>query len=78
MSEQTDDTDRTSVLGRTIRELRSDHGWSRRTLADRAGIGESTVSRLELYGHTPGLPVLRLLAKALDVSVADLPLEEAA
>lgn len=65
-------TDRTSEIGRTISALRKGLGWSRDTLARKAGVGESTVSRLELYGTTPSLGVLSKIATALGVSASDL------
>lgn len=71
-------TDRTSELGRTVRSLREGRGWSRDTLARRAGVGEATVARIELYGTTPSLGVLTSLAVALSVPVASLLEPEAA
>lgn len=62
----TDSADRTSALGRTLRMLREARGWSRETLAGNAGVGVATISRIELYGRTPSLGVLYLLAGALE------------
>lgn len=65
-------TPSTSALGRSLRTLREARGWSRDTLASRAGVGEATIARVELYGHEPSLPVLRSLAVGLGVPLAHL------
>lgn len=45
---------------------------TQRELADRAGILRPNIGRLEAGRHTPTLPTIRSLAKALEVSVFDL------
>ncbi|MGV9610774.1 helix-turn-helix domain-containing protein [Nocardia xishanensis] len=59
-------------LGRTIRQMREDRGWSQTTLAQAAGMTQSAVARFEAGGTIPSLPVLERLAGALD---ADLVVE---
>lgn len=56
-------------LGRTVRELRQQHGWSQTELAHAADMTQSAVARFEAGGTVPNLPVLDRLAQAL---VADL------
>jgi ribosome-binding protein aMBF1 (putative translation factor) len=54
-------------LGRAVRELREQRGWSQRQLADAAAMTQSAVARFEAGGTVPTLPVLERLARALDV-----------
>ena len=65
-------TDRTSELGRTLRNLREAAEWSRETLAKKSGVSVATVARIELYGRSPSLGVLRSLAGALGIPAAAL------
>jgi transcriptional regulator with XRE-family HTH domain len=57
-------------LART-KEWREAHGLTQRELAAEAGVGEVTVARVET-GSSVAPPTARKIAKALDVSVADL------
>ncbi|MBA9001397.1 MULTISPECIES: helix-turn-helix domain-containing protein [Thermomonospora] len=52
-------------LGRTVRALREERGWSQSRLAETAGMTQSAVARFEAGGTVPTLPVLERLAKAL-------------
>jgi transcriptional regulator with XRE-family HTH domain len=56
-------------LGRTVRELREQRGWSQSELARAAGMTQSAVARFEGGGTVPTLPVLERLASALDVTL---------
>ncbi len=40
-----------TLLGQRVRELRLARDWRRTTLAERAGVGLSTVQRFETTGH---------------------------
>lgn len=66
------------ALGANLRSTRERLVWSRRTLADKAGVSEATIARIELYGAVPNLGTLRALAEALDVAVADLEVPDKA
>jgi transcriptional regulator with XRE-family HTH domain len=57
-------------LGAAIRYLRIRHGWRQADLAERAGVSQATVSRME-RGHlgTLTLEAIRLVAAALDLRV---------
>lgn len=59
-------------LGRTVRGLRAEHGWTQAELARRAGVSARFL--VELEGGTGNISVLRLaeVARALDVSLATL------
>lgn len=56
-------------LGRTIRRMREERGWSQTGLADAAGMTQSAVARFEAGGTVPSLPVLERLARALDAEL---------
>ncbi len=56
-------------LGRTIRDLREQHGWSQTELARAAGMTQSAVARFEAGGTVPTLPVIERLAEALDADL---------
>jgi ribosome-binding protein aMBF1 (putative translation factor) len=56
-------------LGRAVRELREQRGWSQTGLARAAGMTQSAVARFEAGGTVPTLPVLDRLAQALDAEL---------
>ena len=56
-------------LGRSVRELREQLGWSQARLAGAAGMTQSAVARFEAGGTVPTLPVLERLARALDADL---------
>ncbi len=56
-------------LGKAVRELREQHGWSQTRLAQAAGMTQSAVARFEAGGTVPTLPVLERLAHALSVEL---------
>jgi ribosome-binding protein aMBF1 (putative translation factor) len=57
-------------LGRAVRNLREQHGWSQAELARAAAMTQSAVARFEAGGTVPTLTVLERLARALDVELA--------
>jgi transcriptional regulator with XRE-family HTH domain len=60
------------ALGERIRELRKDRGWRQVDLAEDTGIHENYVSDLE-QGHKEAcLRTLQAIAKAFDLTVAEL------
>jgi|SRR5437868_102071 len=56
-------------LGLCVRQLREQHGWSQRELAEAAGMTQSAVARFEAGGTVPTLPVLERLARALNADL---------
>ena len=64
-------------LGTTVRALRGQRAWSRRDLADRAGISERFLADVEAGTANPSILRLQSLAGALGVElsvlVADVP-----
>lgn len=59
--------DNSLYLGETIQNLRTQHGFSVRALAARAGITPSMLSQLENDRVMPSIQTLRALAEALNV-----------
>ena len=56
-------------LGRSIRALREQRGWSQSDLARAAGMTQSAVARFEAGGTVPTLPIIERLAEALDADL---------
>lgn len=56
-------------LGQAVYDRRTELGISQSELARRAGMTQPQVSKLELGGTVPTLPLLARLAKALDASL---------
>lgn len=69
-----------TVVGRRIRLLREEFGWSQEKLGVAIGIDESSararISRYELGVHEPPLPTVRLIADALQVPLIYLYCED--
>ncbi len=61
-----------SSVGREIRRLRTERGWSQSQLAVYAGSSQPTVNLLETGRRNPSAATLEKLASALSVEVADL------
>ena len=56
-------------LGRAVRGLREQRGWTQAQLAGSAGMTQSAVARFEAGGTVPSLRVLERLAAALDADL---------
>ena len=65
-----------SVVGRRMRALREELGWSQEKIGVAIGIDESSararISRYELGVHEPPLPTVRLIADTLNVPLSYL------
>lgn len=63
----------TRKLSGTIKQRRTELGLSQRALAKRVGVSDAYITQLETRERiNPTLAVLKQLAKALQVSVAEL------
>jgi transcriptional regulator with XRE-family HTH domain len=62
----------TMTTGTRIAEARSRAGLSQRALADRSGVSQATLSRMEAGTRTPKMGDLLVLARAIGCSVAEL------
>jgi ribosome-binding protein aMBF1 (putative translation factor) len=56
-------------LGKAVREMREQRGWTQSQLADAAGLTQPAVARFEAGGTVPTIPVLERLANALDAQL---------
>lgn len=69
-----------SIVGRRIKGLREESGWSQERLGVEIGIDESSsrarISRYELGVHEPPLPTARLIAHALGAPLTYLYCED--
>ena len=59
-------------VGKRVRNLRTDRGWSQEELADRSGVNRSYMSKVELGKSDVSLSVLHKIARTLGISLAEL------
>ncbi len=60
-------------LGRVLRTLREEKGWTQNELAEKASVDRSYLTQLETGARVnPTIAVLKRLAKSLRVPVAEL------
>jgi transcriptional regulator with XRE-family HTH domain len=59
-------------LGRNVRRLRKEKGWSQEEFADRAGIHRTYVSDIERGARNPTVAIIEQLAKPLGVTAGRL------
>jgi XRE family aerobic/anaerobic benzoate catabolism transcriptional regulator len=60
------------AIGVRVRRLRSDRGWSRRTLAARTELSERFLAQVETGEGNPSISSLSRIAQALETTPADL------
>lgn len=63
-------------IGQRVHDLRKQAGWSLRRLAKESGVSASNILRIEAGLVVPGSDTLALIAKGLNVSVAQLTGDE--
>jgi len=64
-------------VGRIIRDLRKQRGFSLRTLAELCGLSINAISKIERGENSPTVVSLHRLAMALDVPISTLFREQA-
>ena len=58
--------------GKRIQELRKQHGWTQKELAERICVSDKAVSKWERGLNFPDMALLKPLAETLDTSVTEL------
>ncbi len=58
--------------GKRIQELRKQHGWTQKELAERICVSDKAVSKWERGLNFPDMALLKPLAEALEISVTEL------
>ena len=56
----------------TVRELRTEKGWSQADLADKLNVSRQTVNAIETGRYDPSLPLAFALAKLFRCRVEDI------
>jgi len=56
-------------LGRAVRAMREQRGWTQAQLAAASGLTQPAVARFEAGGTVPTIPVLERLASALEAEL---------
>jgi transcriptional regulator with XRE-family HTH domain len=63
---------KTQTFGERLATLRHDLGWTQRELADKIGIDQPFMSKIEGGKHDPGLKLLASIAEALGLTLSEL------
>lgn len=66
------------LVGRNVRRLRLERGWTQEEFSERSGYGQSYLSELELGRRNPTVLTLHELAQALGVAPVILLQDDAA
>lgn len=72
---ETEEMDEGAVLGRSIRDARRAKGWTLEETGRVAGIGRSTLSKIENNQTRPSFDIVRRLTQALDMNTPQLFLQ---
>lgn len=63
------------AIGKRIRQLRIDHGWSQAMLAEKSGVEPSDISHIERAATKLSLPTLINISNALEVTLDEIVYE---
>ncbi|HUY85086.1 MAG TPA: helix-turn-helix transcriptional regulator [Candidatus Dormibacteraeota bacterium] len=64
--------EKAQAIGKRIRRLRKDRGWTQADLAAKTGLQTNTIARLERGKNRPADPSLEQLAKAFGVTASEI------
>ena len=61
------------MIGKKIKELRKNKGWSQQKLAEKSGLSFNTITRIEQgVGDSPTLKTLLKLSETLEIGLDEL------
>lgn len=60
------------MVARNVRAERARHGWRQAELAEKLGVGQTTVSAIESGNRDVSVSFLPRICRALEVSLAEL------
>lgn len=63
------------AIGKRIRQLRIEHGWSQAMLAEKSGVEPSNISHIERAATKLSLPTLVNISNALEVTLDEIVYE---
>jgi transcriptional regulator with XRE-family HTH domain len=63
---------KTQTFGERLVSLRHERGWTQRELADKIGIDQPFMSKIEAGKHDPGMKLLGSIAQAFDMTLSEL------
>ena len=63
---------RINWVGSTIKKRRRENGLTQKELADKSGLRQPQISRLEMGVHSPSFKTLNKIANALGITIGDL------
>jgi transcriptional regulator with XRE-family HTH domain len=63
---------KTQTFGERLATLRHERGWTQRELADRVGIDQPFMSKIEAGKHDPGMKLLASIAQAFELTLSEL------
>ena len=69
-------TKEAALIGKKIKQLRSDSDWTQSKLSEKSGVTASAISMIEAGERTPSLVVLRKISSAFKVPLTELTGEE--
>jgi predicted transcriptional regulator len=59
-------------IGMKVRKYREEKNWTQQELAEKSGLQQAQISRLEAGVHSPSHKTLEKIAKALNITVGDI------
>lgn len=65
-----------TLLGAAIRKKRTERGWKIAILADKAGVSEDFIGKIERATDIPSLQTVVAIANALEVSVSNMRIRD--
>jgi len=59
-------------LSSTLREIRENQGYSQKDIANKTGLTQQMISKIETYNGNPSLDSFLLYCKAIDIDILSL------